>query len=190
MTVVAPPFRTLQEIQNAVDALRTVYQILQETPIDCEAFAELDLEIEIIPAKGLRERVDADAFITRDFKSILIDDEYFTNPKMRTRNNFSIAHELGHLFLHKEYFEAMCPGDSDEEWMDFMLDMDDATHVRLEWQANTFASLLLMPRASVIGFLKNPPVTLIGMGRAFGVSPKAVEKRLGMDDVRQDIGIN
>lgn len=190
MTEEALPFKTLQEIQAAVDALVEQFPTLAEIPIDCEAFAELDLGIEIIPVKGLRERVGADAFITRDFMSILIDEDYFNDPKMRTRDNFSIAHELGHLFLHKDYFNALCKGQTDEEWIEFMLAMDDRTHIRLEWQANTFAALLLMPRTAVVDFLKQQSFSLPSMGRAFGVSPKAAEKRLVMDDVRQEISNN
>ena len=140
-----PPFLHLQSIQDKITELETQYPVLLEIPIDCEQFAEIDLGIEIIPVPELRARVDADAFITRDFSSILIDNDYFNNSKMRARNNFSIAHELGHLFLHKDYFETQCPGKTEEEWIEFMTQMPDAVHNNLEWQANAFAALMLMP---------------------------------------------
>lgn len=68
------PFLTLQQIQATVDNVRLRHPVLSEIPIDSEEFAEIELGIEIIPVKRLRERVGADAFITRDFLSILIDD--------------------------------------------------------------------------------------------------------------------
>ena len=49
--------------------------MLKDIPIDSEEFAELELGIEIVPVHDLRPRVDADAFITRDFGSILIDND-------------------------------------------------------------------------------------------------------------------
>ena len=182
------PFMTLRQIQEAVDNMRELHPVLSEIPIDCEEFAELELGIEIIPVKMLRERVGADAFITRDFLSILIDDDYFNDPRMRTRNNFSIAHELGHLFLHRDYFDAQCPEGTEEEWIDFMQSMEDLEHVRLEWQANAFAALLLMPKVEMMRHFEKPGVSIPALGRAFGVSTWAISKRIEMEDFRMDFG--
>ena len=54
------------------------------------------------------------------------------------------AHELGHLVLHREYFEdEQTPYDSSE------IEGEFPVNKRLEWQANRFASELLLPRAMV-----------------------------------------
>ena len=184
-----PPSLSIQKIQEKVTELTSQYPILQEFPIDSEEFAEMDLGIEIIPVLGLRTRVDADAFITRDFASILIDNHYFNNPRMRTRNNFSIAHELGHLFLHRYYFESQCPSTTEDAWIEFMTSMSDVTHNRLEWQAHTFASLMLMPRVEYRKEIRKPNASMVSLGRAFGVSPKAAARRMNIEDVRFDLDI-
>lgn len=59
---------------------------------------------------------------------------------------FTLAHELGHLFLnHQLYIEQECYSDED-----FERDTADAVTVaeirRMEWQANHFASCLLLPK--------------------------------------------
>lgn len=56
------------------------------------------------------------------------------------RINFTIAHELGHYLLHRKQRDAFQCGQVQ------MLDYDSLESRRIESQANTFASYLLMPR--------------------------------------------
>lgn len=68
--------------------------------------------------------------------------------KPETRQHFTLGHELGHYFLHKEYLrleKGIVDGDS---WLDSpnMLYRQDAVEkTTLELEANTFAASLLMP---------------------------------------------
>jgi hypothetical protein len=62
-----------------------------------------------------------------------------TNPEMLGRYNFSVAHEIGHWRLHQSYAAeptVMCRSSQKSE--------------PIEWQANYFASCLLMPRQRVL----------------------------------------
>jgi hypothetical protein len=62
-----------------------------------------------------------------------------TNPEMLGRYNFSVAHEIGHWWLHRSYSAEsteMCRSTKNTE--------------PLEWQGNYFASCLLMPRQRVL----------------------------------------
>jgi hypothetical protein len=70
----------------------------------------------------------------------------FTSDKNSHLARFTLAHELGHYFLgHGRYMTRECIRSQD---------LDQSQHItipkgeveRLEWQANTFASCLLMPR--------------------------------------------
>jgi Zn-dependent peptidase ImmA (M78 family) len=56
------------------------------------------------------------------------------------RINFTIAHELGHYLLHRKQSDIFQCGKSE------MLDYASPESMRIESQANTFASYLLMPR--------------------------------------------
>ncbi len=70
------------------------------------------------------------------------------------RENFTIAHEVGHLILHYPLYLTQCLDDEDDpQLLPFSLtsssELVDCTNNRhdssLEWQANYFASCFLMP---------------------------------------------
>lgn len=88
------------------------------------------------------------------------------------RQQFSIAHELGHLFLHKlnrpehprTYYRK------------------NGSSSQIEWEANEFAAALLMPRVEFIDFcLKNTDfngrVNLEVVAKRFNVSKQSARVR-------------
>lgn len=81
------------------------------------------------------------------------------------RNNFTIAHELGHFFLHYKFDNS--PAVFERKGSD-----------QKEWQANWFAAELLMPKSDFEKASKalrhNPSL----LARKFGVSTAAVKVRL------------
>ena len=62
------------------------------------------------------------------------------------RQNFTIAHELGHIALHSSIIENLHSIEDRE--CDKNTIVDSSTLGRMEYQANTFASFLLMPKIS------------------------------------------
>lgn len=61
------------------------------------------------------------------------------------RSRFTLAHELGHLFLdHQKYMEREACHESDVD-LDNSEEIGVKDIVRMEWQANCFASFLLLP---------------------------------------------
>lgn len=66
------------------------------------------------------------------------------------RKRFTLAHELGHATLrHDKYlFAERCTADSIKLDRDFDIGIKEV--LRLEWQANYFASCLLLPRQNLI----------------------------------------
>ena len=73
-------------------------------------------------------------------------DEY--NRKYNVRKRFTMAHELGHHILHSHIFNELgvtSVGESEET-----LAISKGDSRRLEYQANKFASFLLMPRRLVV----------------------------------------
>lgn len=65
---------------------------------------------------------------------------YDQNVTVPGRINFTVAHELGHYLLHRNMRDTFQCGQAE------MMDYDSLESRRLEAQANTFASYLLMPR--------------------------------------------
>lgn len=78
------------------------------------------------------------------------------------RDLFTIAHEIGHLFLHSNQKVELARGESSMK-----------IYESTEWQANTFAAALLMPADKI-----KSTDTKFTLARRFGVSLQAAELRL------------
>lgn len=90
-----------------------------------------------------------------------------------TRDRFTIAHELGHLFLHFPLVQEAHPGKGMRatRWVD----ATDPDLERCEWEANWFAASFVMPAVAFEDAYKNLDIT--DVASIFGVSQKAVEIR-------------
>ena len=71
--------------------------------------------------------------------------------KPSTRQQFTIAHELGHYFLHQEEIKKEFFVDNDNvlDSSGVLYRRDDITSNKLEKEANNFAASLIMPEAIV-----------------------------------------
>lgn len=121
---------------------------------------------------------DMSGFLYRDSDQIVIG---VNTVHSKTRQNFTIAHELGHLMLHEQ--ERM---HVDHEFRVRLRDdvssqgTDDA-----EREANLFAASLLMPKEFLERDLQREDYIdilddgfLRGLGRKYGVSTQALVNRL------------
>jgi hypothetical protein len=104
---------TNEQVWDIAEELRAKYETLKadKIPLDLISFVELDLRLNLIPYDRLKDDFGADAAILADFSGFYIDGEIFDRIDMvrgaqLNRLRFSIAHELGHLFLHREAFEG------------------------------------------------------------------------------------
>lgn len=62
------------------------------------------------------------------------------------RRNFTIAHEIGHILLHQELIEEYIGSFCESEGtIEPTIKPSDKMIARLEWQANMFASFILLP---------------------------------------------
>lgn len=136
------PFFSKMEIAKRAD------ELLDECwngffPIDIESVCDF-LGISLFPVDGLSRKYHVEAFISANFRILYVDEDGYRNESYRYR--FSVAHELGHLVLHREYFSNRV--DSFEEWLGFSQVSGYA-----EFQANYFAGSLLAPEDELTNFL-------------------------------------
>lgn len=91
------------------------------------------------------------------------------------RDRFTIAHELGHLFLHYPLVSARQHGAVmvATRWVN----KDDPDLIRTEWEANWFAAAFLMPAAEFKRVYITHDCSVDLTARHFAVSPKAAEVR-------------
>jgi hypothetical protein len=180
--IIKAPYIPKPKNWEKVEDFRKAYPRAQNIPVEIEGIASSDLKIDIIPEPGLKSLYDIDAYITRDFKSIVVDRDHYMDDKYYPRVRFSMAHEIGHFILHKDFFLRNSFGDSTENWLDFMRQMPEREYAFLENHANEFAGVLLVPANELISSL-TPGKTFHDIARFFQVSAEVIKKRVVNDDV-------
>lgn len=107
--------------------------------------------------------------------SIIINDR-----KPLTRQNFTIAHELGHYFLHSDILRSEKIIIDDDTYIEnkrVLYRLDEAKRNAIETEANNFAASLLMPRELVIEAWRKID-DIQECAKIFGVSTIAMTIRL------------
>ena len=106
---------------------------------------------------------------------------YIPSTTSLERDRFTIAHELGHLFLHYPMIQASSPNACmvATRWVD----ESDQEQRRAEWEANWFAAAFLMPAAVFKAEHRRAGGFIASVASMFGVSVPAAEiraKNLGL----------
>lgn len=129
---------------------------------------------DIVEAVGIKLIIDDLSRIDPNISgAIQYDDEKKTNPVIFinsihpiNRQRFTLAHELGHFFLHN----------GGKLRIDNLNYADDNKNVREEVEANYFAASLLMPKGAFLQKVKEGYED-IELGSYFGVSVEAARNR-------------
>jgi IrrE N-terminal-like domain len=138
------PYNPKERVWQEADRLRAACPAGRSLPVQVLDFAEFDLGLELIPTDGLREQLDIDALLMGDLNSILVDKRGFMNPRLEYRLRFSVAHEIGHLILHRDIYGGLKHA-SAREWFDYISAIPEVEYGWVEWQAYEFAGRLLVP---------------------------------------------
>jgi len=159
-------------IKNAEDLLKK-YNIT-DVPVDVEAICRNEgIEISVM---DLREVEDAHnrnisgALILKDSKKEIIVNE----KDIHGRRRFTIAHELGHFFLHH------CKKTNPQ---DHVIISYRGARNKIEFEADEFAAELLMPKKHVTRILQEVHLPYISiLAHRFDVSKSAMRYRLHLLD--------
>lgn len=115
-----------------------------------------------------------DAYLEKDGNGFVI---YLDSSKSSKRQRFSIAHELGHLFLHLKYLDQ-------SYWSSLSVESSRVYrygHDVEELEANEFAAELLMPYNEFSKIVKdyssNGNINLLLLSEQFNTSVDAVKYR-------------
>lgn len=191
------PYIGIEEIKNAADAFRKRHWPQETIPVDIFQIVECGLGLDIWPVNNLKEAGDVDALLLGDFKTIAVDQKDFLNERAQNRLRFSLAHEIGHLELHRDTFLTIAYSTVDE-WIAFFQKIPEEQYSWIEQHAYEFADRLLVPREKLIEKL-DAAIALAkragfdawditgdsarqyvarGIARYFEVSDQVIEKRL------------
>src|SRR5581483_826229 len=97
-----------------------------------------------------------------------------------TRQHFTLAHELGHYFLHKDILrqeQGIVDNDETVDGPNLLYRLDDASAERLEIEANNFAASLIMP-TDLVRRAWEATKDINACARIFNVSIAAMALRL------------
>ena len=154
MTHIRPPRLTWLQVREKAEAFRADYVVpVDILPIPIIEIVELNLKLTPIPVFRLLEEIDIDGFLTKDLKSICIDQDVYENPRQENRLRFTFAHEVGHLILHRKEIQ-LCRFRTPADWIRFRDDFDDDDLSWFELQAYEFAGRLLVPRTPLVEEIK------------------------------------
>ena len=142
------PFIPKERIWQEADRLRAGHPAGRSLPVRILDLAEFDLGLDLVPVDGLREQLDIEALLMGDLRSILLDKRAFMSPRLEYRLHFSVAHEIGHLILHRDIYAGL-QHTSAIEWFDYISAIPEVEYVWVEWQAYEFAGRLLVPPESL-----------------------------------------
>ncbi len=201
---ITPAKLSFSQIRDLADKFRNDYIFNYSIPVDIERVIEATMGISIIPIKSLQRGCDMEGFISRNFKSIYVDEEMYLDDRYYKRVRFTIAHEIGHLVLHRSNID-MVRFTSDEEWISFRMNLNDESLRWFESQASEFAGRLLVPIDQLVNAFKNArkevikrnaswdaikledeemlSVTAPMIAPIFDVSAGVIEKRLHKENV-------
>lgn len=119
------------------------FGVQDEIPVPIEHIIER-MGMDIVPVPGLKRHYEIDGFTTHDMKEIRVDETLWRDCEVRLR--FTLAHELGHMTLHRFLFTESVFSNL-EEWRAFISNgITPADYNRLEIQSDMFAGLFLAPK--------------------------------------------
>lgn len=157
------PYISPDEVEDRARKFLAEYAPDSGIPVDVERILEFGLGIDIVPVESLKRAFNIDGWISLDLSQITVDKNQFENHINRCR--FTIAHEIGHLVLHREIYQQLdfsCV----ESWVATILDFNPDKYSRIEIQANMFAGCLLMPAEIVQEIYEEAVSFLAGQGFA------------------------
>ena len=172
------PFLTNDQIHDIATVFLRKYHPQDSLPVPIEEIIEFQLELDIIPTPGLSKGFEIDGFLSRDFSSIYVDD--FIQANRLARYRFTLAHEVGHLVLHKVPLDEVATFDDVVSWQEFVKNLgpDKGSY---EYQGYTFAGYVLVPKHHLAAKVKQylPEVEAeISAARSAGHARTAVARPL------------
>lgn len=199
MTPTPPvPHLSYDKLRLYSEAFLTKYHSTQQIPVPIEDIIEFQLHIDIVPLPGLEEAFETVGFTASTLDEISVDQYVYEHQPGRYR--FTLAHEVGHVVLHAELFKEHRFRGVDE-WKRFVQAFPDLDLSRLEWQAHSFAGLVLVPSEALkreltsvarqvkaksvskeMDFAKGLIVDMVA--NRFQVSGDVIERRLNFDQIK------
>ncbi|MDW7762058.1 MAG: ImmA/IrrE family metallo-endopeptidase [Acidobacteriota bacterium] len=136
------PFIPYDELRIIVADYMDKCGINKDIPIDVEFLLDNAYQINIIPFPSLFKGFGINAFMSNDFSKMYVDEYLYSNLEPQYR--FTIAHELGHMILHTEWYRQFRI-ENIASYLEYLSGVREEDYRILETQASNFAGLFLVP---------------------------------------------
>lgn len=137
-----PSRLSYEDLRRIADDFLKEHHPTLTIPIPIEKIVEFTFGIEIIPVVNLQQTWDVDGFISGDMTQITVDQ--FVMMERENRYRFTLAHEIGHLVMHRDIISAHWPNRI-KEYKELISSFPAEDYRWFEYQANAFAGLALVP---------------------------------------------
>jgi hypothetical protein len=98
------PYYSQADLKRAAGLFLERHHASCAIPVPIEEIVDNGFRIDVVPCPGLQATYDAVGFTTGDLSAIYVDDFVYENRP--TRYRFTLAHEIGHVFLHADFYRA------------------------------------------------------------------------------------
>lgn len=169
--------KTKEEICDFAESLSRKYNPEKLSPFPYEKIAEDKNDLEIYLVEMPEKISGATLYIKETCRFRIL----VNKNKPKTRQNFTIAHELGHYFLHKDLIhkneEIFVDEDNTLDGSNILFRLDEAEITKVETEANNFAASLIMP-SELVREAWNAIQDVTECAKIFNVSLSAMSIRL------------
>jgi Zn-dependent peptidase ImmA (M78 family) len=134
---------TLAEIHDLAEKYSERYNPDKVAPFPWENIVADKDDLRIYYANDMDEQISGATLLQDDKYYILINQD-----KHENRQHFTLGHELGHYFLHKDALRTETALIDTDPYLDvdkILYRLDEGGRNRIEREANHFAACLLMP---------------------------------------------
>ena len=138
----SPPFLPVEKLKKKADSFLRRFNPTNEIPVPIERIVDVQLGIIITGIPGLLKQLDIDGFLLSDLREIWVDKDLYDIK--HPRFIFTLAHEIGHYYLHRDIYKQVVIKDT-ASWKNFHKNLDENKLKWFEWQAYVFAGLILVP---------------------------------------------
>lgn len=139
----------LSKVSNKAEEIARAYNPDGLSPFPYEKIQEDRKDLDIFLA-DLKEEISGAILYDQGKNRFNI---FVNKKKSETRQYFTIAHELGHYFLHQDIIkeeEGIIDGDNSLDGNQILYRLDIKEQNRMETEANNFAASLIMPKELII----------------------------------------
>lgn len=195
------PIYSYEDLRKKAEAFLREHHSAGHIPVPIEEIVEFDFYINIVPVLGLQREFEVDGFTSSDLQNIYVDEYVYTDRV--TRYRFTLAHEIGHIVLHRHLYRAH-RFNTIVGWKEFINSMTEKDHSWLEYQGYAFAGLVLVPGEKLLKStaewakkIKDQGISMEKnwdfawelitdhMAKAFLVSSDVIEKRIEKDGIKK-----